>query len=196
MTRATEIQPRHIEGLLTLMAQSSRGCFCRWWHFEGDDYAWQERCNRAPADNRAQLEHALRERSDEALGVVAVDDDGTVCGWLKLTAAKRIPKLYGRRLYRTLPCFDGDRTGVYVVSCMLVHPDARKQGVARALAAEAVEVAKSLGARALEALPRRPLEPVRDDELWTGPAAVFIEAGFTQVDGPDPYPVLRLELAP
>ena len=103
-------------------------------------------------------------------------------------------KAYDRRLYRNLPCFAGDRTGVMTIGCLLVHPEHRKRGVSEALVRGAIVFAPSWGARALEAFPRRPKEPVRDDELWTGPMSAFERNGFVEVHAFDPYPVLRREL--
>jgi GNAT superfamily N-acetyltransferase len=184
----------HRDGLLALMQHASAGCHCRFWHFEGADLAWQERCNVHPQQNRAELEAALGAGSPEARGVVAVAD-GEVVGWLKLAPAEAMTKLTRRRLYRSLPVFRGDRNGVWIVGCLLVRPDFRRRGVAGALVAGAIPAARELGARALEALPRRSAEPLRDDELWLGPPAVFERLGFVRVDGPDPYPVLRLEIS-
>jgi hypothetical protein len=68
--------------------------------------------------------------------------------------------------------------------------------VATALVAGAVRLAPSFGARALEAFPRRPREPVSDEELWTGPLGAYVQNGFVEVHAFEPYPVLRRELAP
>jgi GNAT superfamily N-acetyltransferase len=77
---------------------------------------------------------------------------------------------------------------------MLVHPRERRRGVGRALLAGAVTAARERGAVAVEALPRGGAGPFRDDEVWLGPRALFDELGFVAIGGPDPYPVLRLEL--
>ncbi|HZO15712.1 MAG TPA: GNAT family N-acetyltransferase [Polyangiaceae bacterium] len=181
------------QGLLALMREASAGCYCRFWHFSGDDNAWQARCNRDASVNRSELEEALRTGHAEARGLVALLD-GEVVGWLKLAPASSMEKIRTRRLYRTLPCFATPRAGVYVIGCVLVRPDARRQGVARALIAASVDAVRAWGGRALEALPRVASSATRDDELWTGPLQPFLEAGFVQVDGPDAYPVLRFEL--
>jgi hypothetical protein len=68
--------------------------------------------------------------------------------------------------------------------------------VATALVAGAVRIAPSWGARALEALPRRPREPVSDEELWTGPMGAYAANGFVEVHAFEPYPVLRRDLDP
>jgi GNAT superfamily N-acetyltransferase len=156
--------------------------------------AWLERCATAPEQNRAELGAALASGSDEARGVVALAGDALV-GWLKVAPAAAVKKAYDRKLYRGLPCFEGDREGVFLVGCALVHPAHRRRGVATALVAGAARIAKDRwGARALEALPRRPREPVSDEELWTGPMGAFIGGGFVEVNAFEPYPVLRREL--
>jgi GNAT superfamily N-acetyltransferase len=184
--------PEHAGGVGDLLALASRGCFCRWWHFEGDDLSWQGRCNLEPEANRVELEAALEARAPEAAGIVAIDEQ--VVGWLKLSPAAQMQKLLGRRLYRSLDCFGGDRSRTLVVGCVVVHPARRRAGTARALLAGAIDHARRIGAAAIEAMPRCSPEALRDDELWMGPAILFEEQGFERVDGPDAYPVLRRRL--
>jgi GNAT superfamily N-acetyltransferase len=189
-------EPAHEAGLARLFASSATGpCHCRFWHFEGDNNAWLERLAFAPDENRRAFAEALRAGADEARGVVAVArDGGDVVGWVKVAPAHVMGKLYGRRLYRGLPCFAGDRDGVHTVGCLLVDPAWRRRGVASALVGGAVRLAPSFGARALEAFPRVPREPVSDEELFTGPSSVFAEHGFEVVNAFEPYPVLRRAL--
>lgn len=185
--------PAHAAGLFALFEGAGSPCYCRFWHFEGNNNAWLERCATAAAENRDELEQALADGSDEARGVVARAGERIV-GWLKVAPATVMQKAYARRLYRGLPCFTGDRAGVFLIGCALVHPGNRHQGVATALVRGAVALAPAWGARALEALPRRPREPVSDDELWTGPMGAFTQNGFVEVHAFEPYPVLRREL--
>lgn len=187
----------HGAGLAALFEAAGSPCYCRYWHFAGDKNAWLERCALAPGENRAELLAALAasRANDEARGLVALDG-AEVVGWLKVAPATAVTKLYDQRLYRGLPCFAGDRAGVFTIGCVLVHPAHRRRGVARDLVAGAVRIAPSWGARALEAFPRRPREAVTDEELWTGPASVYAAAGFVEVHAFEPYPVLRRELAP
>jgi GNAT superfamily N-acetyltransferase len=185
--------PEHAAGLTSLFERAGSPCYCRYYHFEGDKNQWLERCALATHENRAELEHALAERSDEAKGLVAIDS-GTVVGWLKVAPAGGMQKLYGNRLYKGLPCFGGDREGVFAIGCVLVDPTRRRSGVATALVLGAVRLAPAWGARALEAFPRRPREPVADEELWTGPHSAFALAGFATVNEFEPYPVLRRTL--
>jgi GNAT superfamily N-acetyltransferase len=186
--------PEHAERLAALFEAAGSPCYCRFWHFDGTNNAWLARCAEAAAENRAELEARLAEGSDEARGIVAIDGPEVV-GWLKVAPAAAMKKAYDRRLYRGLPCFEGDREGVLLVGCALVHPGQRRRGVATALVAGAVRLAGPLwGARALEALPRRPREAVSDEELWTGPMGAYMANGFVEVSTFEPYPVLRREL--
>jgi GNAT superfamily N-acetyltransferase len=190
--KCVPVQLEHSAALLSLM-QHSNGCHCRWWHYEGDDYSWTERCNVYPQTNADELERALTAGHDEARGIVALDDERVV-GWLKLVPSASMTKLFGRRVYRSLDCFGGDRDGVLIIGCVLIDPAWRRRGVARALVARAVEHGRDIGARSIEAFPRRPRDMVRDDELWMGPIEAFVAAGFEAIDGPEPYPVLRRTL--
>lgn len=188
--------PHHAAGLVALFEAAGSPCYCRYWHFVGDKNAWLERCAAAQQESRGELERGLAAGSEDTRGVVALAPGSAerVIGWMKVAPAAAVPKLYDQRLYRKLPCFQGDRAGVHVLGCVLVDPTTRHRGVATALVAGAVLIAPSWGASALEALPRRPREPVSDEELWTGPVAAFLANGFVEVHSFDPYPVLRREL--
>jgi GNAT superfamily N-acetyltransferase len=185
--------PAHREGLLALFEAAGSPCFCRFWHFDGNNNAWLDRCYNHVGENQAEFEAALAGGSDEARGLVALDQ-GKLVGWLKVAPAPVMKKAYDRRLYRNLPCFQGDRTGVFAIGCALVHPAHRHRGVVTALVGGAVRIAPAWGARALEAFPRRPKEPVSDDEMWTGPMSAYEANGFVTVHEFEPYPVLRREL--
>lgn len=187
--------PGHADGLAALFHAAGSPCFCRFWHFTGTNNDWLDRCANAAGDNERELREALAAGSPEAQGVVALlAATGTVIGWMKVAPAAAVKKAYDRRLYKNLPCFEGDRAGVFAIGCFLVHPDHRKRALSTALVRGAVAIAPSWGARALEAFPRRPKEPVRDDELWTGPMGAFEANGFVEVHTFEPYPVLRRAL--
>lgn len=187
--------PEHLGSLLALFEAASSPCYCRFFHFEGTNNAWLERCALRVDENKSDFSKALCEGHAEARGVVALTPDSRgeamVIGWLKVAPLSVMGKAYERRLYKNLPCFEGDRTGVFTIGCALVHPAYRQRGVARALVGGAVEIAGVWGARALEAFPRRPKDPVSDEELWTGPINAFAEHGFVEVNSFEPYPVLR-----
>lgn len=183
------------EALLAFFERVDCRCYCRYLHFEGDKNAWLDRCFNATSDSRRELAERIAAEDDEARGIVATTDGGRrVVGWLKVAPVRAVAKAYEQRFYRGLPCFGGDRRGVFLIGCALVDPAFRKTGVATAMVARAVDLAPSWGAVALEAFPRRPREPVSDEELWTVPDGAFRGLGFDVVSATDPYPVLRRTL--
>jgi len=181
---------RHANALVSLFARTSTPCHCQYWHFRGDKNAWLDRLFHAPELNRAAFTQNLAQSGMK--GVVALRDNQAV-GWMKLCLAETIPKLYDQRLYKGLPCFNGPRDGVLSVGCLLVDEQLRRTGVARALVRKGVELATQTGALAIEAFPRR-TELAGPAELWTGPASIFLDAGFRIVNDFQPYPVLRYDV--
>jgi GNAT superfamily N-acetyltransferase len=177
--------------LSALFARSEVSCYCRYWHFTGDKNGWLERCAGSPDENARELGEALAV-ADELKGVVA-RSGAQILGWMKLSPALRVEKLYAQRLYKNLPCFGGDRGRVYTIGCFLVDPSVRGRGLTHRLVAAGVELARQAGASAIEAFPRR-AEMLADEERWTGPFSSFERAGFAIVHDFAPYPVLRLEL--
>jgi len=134
----------HGAALAELFARAEVACHCRYWHFNGNTNAWLDRCANGERVNGIEMRDALDSGSDEMSGVVALDGT-TAIGWLKLSPAKSVSKLYEQRLYRRLPCFDGPREGVFTVGCFLVDPVCRKRGVASALLRGAIHVARDCG---------------------------------------------------
>ena len=189
--RCEALGPGSAHALAALFDVVGSTCFCRYFEFEGDKNAWLARLFHEPEQNRAEL--AARARRPGLGGVVARLDDGRVVGWMKLEPALALPKLYAQRTYKNLPIFTGDRAHVWTVGCFLVEPACRRQGVARALLATGIELARAAGARSLEAFPRR-AEGVPDEQLFTGPLPLFAAAGFRVVHEQAQYPVLRRDL--
>jgi len=195
-TRFERATSEHAEGLLALFESAGSGCFCNYWHFDGNKNAWLERCFLNPDQNRAAL--VARLASPELCGVVASSEQG-VCGWLKIMRAVALPRLYDQRVYRNLPCFQGapaSREGVYAVSCFYVAEAERGKGLAKSLLEAAIVAARDVGATAMEAFPRKApaAERLRPDEVWLGPETLFLEHGFVPVSDFAAYPVLRLHL--
>lgn len=191
MTRFVPVMPEHAEALAQLFERTGSPCFCRWWHFSGDKNAWLDRCYNAPEKSRGELIDAVG--SPQGTGIVAVEDDARVVGWMKLARAEDVPKLYDQRLYKGLPCFAGDRQGVLTVGCFLVDEAQRRSGIAGGLLGAAIDWAKAHHAVAIEAFPRR-ADILAPEEMWTGPFELYRRAGFEVVNEFAPYPVLRLAL--
>lgn len=188
----------HADELLALFEGAGSGCYCAYWYFQGDKNAWLERCYLKPEENRAAL--VARLAGDELCGVVARPvSGGAICGWLNVSRAARLTRLYDQRIYKGLPCFEpsaGSREAVYAVACFYVAEAERGRGVGRVLLHQAIAEARAAGATALEAFPRAAPqgERLRPDEIQMGPEALFLEAGFAPVSDFRAYPVLRLSL--
>jgi GNAT superfamily N-acetyltransferase len=190
--RVEALTEAHVPALLAFFEASASQCYCRYWHFDGTKNDWLERSALRPEENAAELEAAVRAHDPGARGVVAIDAHGAVVGWMKLTPRRSVPKLRALPVYKNLALGDEDTT--YAIGCMLVRPDARGTGVARALTAAAPELARAWGAAAVEAYPRRSSEPLHPEEAWLGPERLFVETGFEAVVDVAPYPVYRKRL--
>lgn len=188
--RVEPLDEKNLDALVALFKESYSSCFCRYWHFTGNKNEWLERGAFRPEENEAELAAAVRAGDPGARGLLAFDGDRAV-GWLKLTPRASVPKLRSLPVYRNLDL--GDEHTTYSIGCLLVHPEHRRRGVARALVEAATAAAGAWGALAVEAYPRRAAHPLSDEEAWQGPEKTFLDAGFTVVHDTPPYPVLRIE---
>ena len=182
----------HVPGLLALFEACASSCYCRYWHFTGTKNEWLDRCAHRPEENARELEDAVRTDDPTGRGLVALRA-GAVVGWMKLTARVALPKLRALPVYRSLSLPDGATT--FSIACLLVRPDLRRRGVARALVGAAGTLAHAWGAAAVEGYPRRSTDPLHDEEAWQGPERVFVEAAFEPVHDAGPYPVYRKPVA-
>lgn len=182
----------HAEALAELFERADSPCYCQYWQFVGDHRDWQNRCANERAVNRSSLARDLEQGLLTGLVAVAEDDD-SVIGWVRLERPERMAKSYAGRLYRGLPCLQGERARVWAVACFLIDPDERRRGIASFLLDAAVEHARTLGAVSLEGLPRGAID-TSDGEQWTGPWKMYDRAGFTKIHDFEPYPVFRLDL--
>jgi GNAT superfamily N-acetyltransferase len=189
-----------------LFEASGSTCFCRYWHFVGRKNEWLERCFQRPDENRDEQLALVRSGALEARGLLAMDGP-TAVGWMKLAPRALLPKLRQQGAYRPLDL--GPDEGVWSVGCLLVRPDRRRTGVARALVMAAPEHllawdGPSSPVAAIEAYPRGS-NPVagaaggtslmlHDEEAWVGTQHLFESCGFTRVAGEPAYPVMRKAL--
>lgn len=121
----------------------------------------------------------------EPVGWCAVEPRPAYAGLLRVY---RTP-WEGREETRTDP-------DVWAVTCVLVRPGYRGRHVAYALAAAAVDHARSRGARALEAYPMRTeAGEITWDEIHVGAESVFAAAGLAEVSRPGKRRlVMRIDL--
>lgn len=193
MIRVTKLDAADGEAWAKLFGACSSACFCRYWHFEGNKNEWLDRCaHDADANRREQLLHVLA-GNPCARGLIAWQGDLAV-GWMKLTPRAALGKLTRLPVYRGLDA--GADEGVFGIGCLLVLPDQRRRGVARALVLAADAHVRAWGGVAIEAYPRHAEGPLHDEEAWMGPEGIFREAGYEVDRGSNPYPVYRKALGP
>lgn len=125
-------------------------------------------------------------------GLVAYDD-GVPVGWCAVQPRPQFPGLR----HSQVPWLgrDQDRAdaSVWAITCVFARAHHRKQGVAKALIAAAIEFAGSRGAAALEAYPMTTKAAI-DEELHVGTIGSYLEAGFTEIGRPTQRrAVVRLE---
>lgn len=187
--RVEPLSPALVGAWRLLFERSGCDCYCRYWHFEGTKNEWLDRCANRPEENANE--------QPVAAGLVALDGD-LVVGWMKIAPRATLPKLRRLPVYKSRDL--GSDEGVLSIGCFLVDPSWRGRGVSRALLEAAPAYARSLGARTLEAYPRRSEYRLGDEEAWMGHLALFVATGFSAtgaLDEPgafDTYPVLRLSV--
>ena len=158
-------------------------CWCTYFRMPRPD--WERT---APADRRERLQEVVA--SGRQPGLVAYSG-GEPVGWVSVAPREEfLPHLERTRVLRPAP---GD--GVWSVLCFVVKPGHRREGVATALLAAAVDFARSQRARAVEGHPiDDSLREVHAMEAYVGVASMFARAGFTEIDRRGKRPVYRLDL--
>ena len=154
-------------------------CFCVAWHVPTWD-GW--------GDRTAEQNRGLRERlcdSGEYDGYLLYDGDEPV-GWCQVGPRDRLAKL--RTQFALEPAPEN-----WAITCFQIHPDHRRRGCARRLLTAVLADLRARGVACVEAFPKR--GPDLDvDDLWNGPEAMFLAAGFTVTRDDDARPVLIIEL--
>jgi GNAT superfamily N-acetyltransferase len=158
-------------------------CWCMF--FRMPKPAWSA----TPAAERRELFSGVVAAGPEP-GLLAYVGDEPV-GWVSVAPREH----FLAHLERTRTLRPAPGAGVWSVLCFVVKPGHRRQGVAGALLAAAVDFARARGARAVEGHPiddaRRTVHAM---EAYVGVASMFARAGFTEIDRRGARPVYRLDL--
>jgi len=157
--------------VVTLLGgNGDRGCWCQAWR--GADTAF----GRGESGRNRILLQSQVESGVFAPGLIAFLDDEPV-GWCGLGPRAAMPRLVRSK---TIPAVDD--LPVWSIGCFNIRVGHRRQGVARALLAAAIEHAREAGAPAIEAYPIDP-EGRRIDVSFgfVGFTPMFEAAGFRRV---------------
>ena len=165
-------------------------CWCQWFRMRNAD--WQQA---RVAGNR----DALRRQTEDGpppgvLGYL----DGVPAGWCAVAPRADLPRLVASTKTRDAGLPDLLDRGIWAVTCFVVVPAARRQGLAGVLLDAALELAWTHGAQAVEAYPvdtavTRPSTSV----LFHGALSTFLAAGFRETGRTAPArPVVSRLLGP
>jgi GNAT superfamily N-acetyltransferase len=169
------------DDFLALHSDANGAGWCRcvaWW--VPTWVGWGERT----VEENAVLRTALC-GSGEYDGLLAYVGDQPV-GWCQIGQRDRLSKLVAQLELEPDP-------SVWAVTCFLVVPAHRGEGIATRLLAAAIDEARRVGATRLEGYPQDELR--EDGDAWTGPPSLFSAAGFEIVRAGSPRSVASLALA-
>lgn len=170
------LTPGRLADLATLFNQGGdpKWCWCSFFRVRNVDFQ-----GATAATNRKVLERAVDTTGDEgrAPGLVAFRD-GEAVGWVSLG-----PRTDYERLQHSKVLAPVDDKPVWSIVCFVVARKARRQGVAQALLAAAVDYARQQGATLLEAYPvETEGQRVPAAHAYKGTVGMFERAGFEVVE--------------
>lgn len=154
-------------------------CYCvAWWV-----PTWEEWEGRTEGQNRALREDLFARGEFDGYLMM---DGATPIGWCQVGPRDRLEKLRVQHALEPDP-------ETWAISCFVLRPEHRRCGLAHQMLAHVLDDLRARGVAHVEAFPR--LETgLPDDDVWTGPAALFEAAGFQRVGGGGRRAVMRLRL--
>ncbi|MFC7848374.1 GNAT family N-acetyltransferase [Arthrobacter sp. NPDC057388] len=185
-----------VEQLFGVRGEPSR-CWCRFFALPGASFGATQ-----PADRKAQLKNKF-DGGGPAPGVLA-HRGGSAVGWCAVEPRHCYPRILRSQVFRAAgAAVSGDSAGdeqscVWSVSCFVVAPGHRRNGVAAALLGAAVDHARANGAAIVEAYPVDPAQRPKAGpaDLYQGTLGLFLGAGFEVVSDAVPgRAVVRLRVA-
>jgi GNAT superfamily N-acetyltransferase len=161
------------------------GCWCMSWRVPRGGELWAE--SKGDKNKRAFRKLVT---TGKVFGVLAFAGDEPV-GWCCVGPRGDFP-----RLKRTKALATSWTAETWSVTCFFIRSAWRRKGVATAMVAEAVKVARANGAKELEAYPIRPYTAnVPAAFAWTGVPVLFEKQKFMNVTPPsNSRPIYRKAL--
>jgi len=158
-------------------------CYCQ--RFKIAESAWPATTDDERAKRLRAQTNCGHPKSDTTSGLLAYVD-GEPAGWCSVEPRTAYPYITDTRIALKKRGEDKGDDSVWAVACFVTRTEFRRRGVSRALAAAAVDFARSRGARAIEAYPMmtEPGKEITWGELHVGSRSVFAAAGFREVARP------------
>lgn len=151
------------------------GCWCMWWRVPMGGKTW-EAAKGAP--NRKAFRTLVE--SGTVSGVLAFDGPVPV-GWCAIAPREHFPRIERSKALQR----EWTKT-TWSLNCLYVPARFRGHGIARALVAAAVELARKSGATEIEAYPHvtAPGDRPAGAFVWTGVPAMYEPLGFRPLAKP------------
>jgi GNAT superfamily N-acetyltransferase len=155
-------------------------CWCQYFHLRGR--AWSEA---TPASLKQRL-GAQIEAAKVPPGMLAYAADEPV-GWCQVAPKPELARLL-HSPSSAAPKGSDDPAVLWAITCFVVPPGQRRQGVTHELLAGAVRHAEAQGAAVVEGYPVdvAAKDRVSSAELYHGTLSLFLSAGFREVRRPSP----------
>jgi len=159
------------------------GCWCMYWRLKRSEFDRGK-----GARNRAAFRRIVTGGGNP--GVLAYANSEPVA-WCAVAPREQYPALGRSRILAPV-----DERAVWSITCFFVARPFRRKGISVGLLRAAATQVRKCGGRILEGYPVEPGKgPMPDPFVWTGTAAAFRKAGFSEVARRSATrPIMRLEL--
>ncbi|MDV4152219.1 GNAT family N-acetyltransferase [Clostridium sp. AL.422] len=155
-------------------------CFCRFYHTNCSQLEWQKR---AGIENRTEAIEEIK--AEKMKGYLAFDGDKCI-GWCNANDVRQF-----LRLEEDLKHITNDKK-IGCAICFVIHPEYRKQGIARQLFKKAIEDFKLQNFDAVIGLPIDTKES--SEKHYRGTMNMYKEFGFEVIEKQDDVSVMWLKL--
>lgn len=176
--RVEPVTPDRWDDLLRLFGPNGAysNCWCSFFRQTGREFS--AGCTNRGAGNRSLLRTLVRD--GRVPGLLAYRDDEPV-GWVSVAPRTEFGRVL-RSPITKLPPDAGDEGTTWSIVCLYVPRANRRQGVARALIAGAVDWARAQGATTLEGYPYDTRGQRHDSaSLYVGTVDLFAASGFVEI---------------
>jgi len=184
LTTTTDVRIEHLD--VVFARGDARSCWCQWDRRRGKAFDDLERSERR--ELTAALLDDAHAGTAPSPGVVALAGDEPV-GWCAVAPRTDLPRLFtSPSALKALPEDERGDDATWAVTCFVVRPGHRRQGVAGVLLDAAVEHAFGHGASAVEAYPVDLAEKPKTSSsaLYRGSLSLYEAHGFAVVARPLP----------
>ncbi|SYZ72977.1 hypothetical protein TRIP_C21092 [Candidatus Zixiibacteriota bacterium] len=154
-------------------------CFCTTWWVP----TWEEWAEQTAEQNR---DLRLRLLNDGIFDGYLLYDGEEPIGWCQCCPRDLLPKI--RQTYNLSP-----DENIWAICCFFILPRYREIGLAHYFLNEIIQSLKIQGVSHIQSFPKRGRELTPED-VWTGPEAIFLRAGFKPERDDEIHPVFGLDI--